>query len=163
MSTWSRKETSLLHEITNAAEYYEDIYKYFPERSPSSIRYKISEVCKRVLKERDKKIKKIKQVVEYTSNQRYSSLKSQAKKRNLCCDLSKKEYDDLLESEQCAYCYGNLHRAGSGLDRKDNTKGYTLDNVTVCCKSCNTVKGENLTYEEMQIMMQAIQIYRIKP
>jgi 5-methylcytosine-specific restriction endonuclease McrA len=37
----------------------------------------------------------------------------------------------------------------SGIDRKDNEKGYTEENCVPCCKRCNGIKGEWLSYEEM--------------
>ena len=29
----------------------------------------------------------------------------------------------------------------NGIDRVDNSKGYTLNNILVCCYDCNTKKG----------------------
>ncbi len=52
----------------------------------------------------------------------------------------------------CVYCYKparNKVGTGSGLDRKDNDKGYTIDNVVPCCGRCNQIKGNKITYEEM--------------
>jgi len=45
----------------------------------------------------------------------------------------------------CYYCGGPLSRYGSGLDRIDNRKWYTLANVVPCCGSKNgkTSKGCN--------------------
>jgi hypothetical protein len=39
-----------------------------------------------------------------------------------------------------------------GCDRLDNDKGHTKDNVVPCCVSCNTVRGNNFTYEEMLVI-----------
>jgi hypothetical protein len=36
-----------------------------------------------------------------------------------------------------------------GVDRKDNTRPYTLDNITPCCALCNTIKSGILTHAEM--------------
>jgi hypothetical protein len=59
----------------------------------------------------------------------------------------------LLIQQPCFYC-GELPTQVSahpqqngtytytGLDRKDNTRGYELDNVVACCKYCNYAKGE---------------------
>lgn len=44
----------------------------------------------------------------------------------------------------------------SGLDRKDNNKGYTVDNTVPCCKSCNLAKGPDLSYEEFLSWRQSI-------
>ena len=43
-----------------------------------------------------------------------------------------------------------------GLDRIDNTKGHTKDNVVPCCYICNTTRGSNFTYEEMKIIGKTI-------
>lgn len=51
-----------------------------------------------------------------------------------------------------SYGYGRVCRSTlmySGVDRKDNSKGYTLDNVVPCCKRCNRIKSDLFTYEEM--------------
>lgn len=44
----------------------------------------------------------------------------------------------------------------SGIDRKDNTKGYTEDNVVPCCKICNKMKG-TLTCEQFITHIRKIQ------
>ncbi len=35
------------------------------------------------------------------------------------------------------------------IDRKDNLKGYTPDNVVSACFVCNRIKGNFFTYEDM--------------
>lgn len=35
----------------------------------------------------------------------------------------------------------------NGLDRKDNTKGHTLENSVTCCKTCNYMKRD-MSYED---------------
>jgi 5-methylcytosine-specific restriction endonuclease McrA len=61
-----------------------------------------------------------------------------------------------LSLSSCAYCGAPPSNSGkhsvrsngrfrySGLDRVDNTVGYTLANVVPCCKTCNQAKN-NLT------------------
>lgn len=36
------------------------------------------------------------------------------------------------------------------IDRMDNTKGYSLDNITLSCFMCNTIKNNFLTYDDMK-------------
>lgn len=43
-------------------------------------------------------------------------------------------------SHRCYYCGGSLPRQGTGLDRLDSSRGYELDNVVACCRSCNMAK-----------------------
>jgi len=35
------------------------------------------------------------------------------------------------------------------IDRKNNNKGYTLNNITLCCLRCNFIKSDFFTYKEM--------------
>lgn len=43
----------------------------------------------------------------------------------------------------------------NGLDRLDNTKGYTKDNVAPCCTVCNSAKG-TLTVTEFSEWVERI-------
>lgn len=84
-----------------------------------------------------------------TISGRYASLKRDAKVRNFSLEFSKEEHQKLLSSNKCYYCEGSLNKSGSGLDRKDSNKNYTLDNVVTCCKNCNSIKLNLLTSDEM--------------
>ena len=57
----------------------------------------------------------------------------------------------------CHYCGGKLNLTGCGLDRKDNSKGYEVDNVVPCCRQCNRVKGHDFTYDEMLLISPVLQ------
>jgi hypothetical protein len=48
----------------------------------------------------------------------------------------------------CHYCEGDIG-FNIGLDRKDNTVGYSYENVVPCCGICNSTKGKHLSYDEM--------------
>lgn len=37
-----------------------------------------------------------------------------------------------------------------GLDRKDSTRGYTIDNIVLCCLACNRAKGDIFSYNEFK-------------
>jgi hypothetical protein len=41
----------------------------------------------------------------------------------------------------------NRHES-SKFDRKDNSKGYQIDNIVHCCGDCNRTRGDRYTYEE---------------
>lgn len=90
---------------------------------------------------------------------RFYSLKLQAKKRNLEVTFGFDEYSLLVQSE-CHYCGKALNATGSGLDRKDNKYGYTASNVVPCCKNCNIMKNNFLTYNEMVVVSEALRRYR---
>jgi len=74
--------------------------------------------------------------------------KSCAKRKQLNWNIFKEDYIKLI-SQVCYYCDGELNKTGSGLDRVNNSKGYELNNVVPCCKRCNMIKSDYLTYNQM--------------
>ena len=75
-------------------------------------------------------------------------------------DILLGQYVKLLQ-QGCHYCGEGLENSTkSGLDRINNSKGYTLDNVLPCCGACNQIRGDNLTVQEMEVAMKAILDYR---
>jgi hypothetical protein len=69
-----------------------------------------------------------------------------AMRRDLDFSLTIEQAYDLSQS-CCTYCERdkvNLVQGFEyvGLDRIENDKGYTYDNVQPCCKTCNTMKGK---------------------
>jgi hypothetical protein len=85
-----------------------------------------------------------------------------AKRRNLECNLVEKEFIDWYNNQErkCHYCkrseeetckeivngrkYGRL-----SIDRKDNTRGYILNNIVLACNRCNGIKSAYYTEQEM--------------
>lgn len=74
-----------------------------------------------------------------------------AKERKLCFALTKKQFKSLIEAD-CFYCGKKPQRKNqkstchgeyysNGIDRVDNSLGYTIDNCVTCCKECNFGKG----------------------
>lgn len=77
-----------------------------------------------------------------------------AKRRSLEFSLSVDQFAKLVAAP-CHYCgvlpgaFNHFYKAGksigglvySGIDRRDNTSGYTVQNCVPCCKQCNTAKG----------------------
>lgn len=53
----------------------------------------------------------------------------------------------------CCYCGRSVKRAnsmeGQSIDRKNPKLSYSLDNIVLSCKRCNTMKGNWLSYEQM--------------
>ena len=76
---------------------------------------------------------------DYTSCS-YNRYTIRASNKNLEFILSKDEFDAL----KCQPCYLCGKQSNSqhlnGVDRVDNNKGYTLDNVKSCCGGCNYMK-----------------------
>lgn len=82
-------------------------------------------------------------------------------KRNIEVTLTYEELVELISNPFCHYCnskveYSEYTRNNNKipttrayqLDRKDNNKGYTLDNVVVCCWNCNRLKSNLFSYDE---------------
>jgi len=85
--------------------------------------------------------------------------KKSAKIRGYDYSLTEKQFVEITQ-KPCYYCGAppnNKHKQketnGSyiynGIDRVDNTKGYTINNVVPCCKTCNSAKGR-LTLQEFK-------------
>jgi len=93
--------------------------------------------------------------------------------------ICKKDLRNLLykkDGEKCHYCgieesdflliwgefYGGKKRGGTlEVDRKDNTKGYEIDNCVLACAVCNNAKSDKFTYEEFKAVGKVIeQIWR---
>lgn len=74
-----------------------------------------------------------------------------AEKRGHSFELTEKQFSELTQQD-CYYCgakpnnivnqkKSNGSYTYNGIDRVDNTKGYTIDNVVPCCKQCNQAKS----------------------
>lgn len=71
---------------------------------------------------------------------RFTLLLNSAKVRNIEVKLNTQYYTDLIEMG-CLYCGDSLvDKNGTCLDRQNNSRGYTNDNVVGCCKICNYAK-----------------------
>jgi len=95
------------------------------------------------------------------------SMKANAKKRGYEWHLTNEQIAQLTK-QPCHYCgaepsqvcgdekmYGNY--IYNGIDRVDNTKGYTIDNVVPCCGACNRAK-DVMTIDEFRLWN--IRVYR---
>lgn len=85
-------------------------------------------------------------------NRLYTNYKYQAAFKNLTWALSKR-YFKWLTAQNCYYCGAepaNIYEVKNcnggytynGVDRKDNTKGYTKENSVPCCWQCNRIKSD---------------------
>lgn len=98
----------------------------------------------------------------------YNVLKKRANRRGIHFNLTYEQFFELYKVPDCHYCGGSLNRKQStegysrklytkgsseySLDRKDNSKGYTLENCVPCCPKCNFTKRDHLSYGEMVII-----------
>jgi len=80
--------------------------------------------------EREKRYRK-------TLQGKYKSLRNSAKQRNYKLELSFKQFCEVIDNP-CVYCGETEERIG--VDRIDNSVGYTLENSAPCCKICNFMK-----------------------
>jgi hypothetical protein len=78
-------------------------------------------------------------------NQQYYAIYVRSVLKDMEFNLDFYEFGELM-ARPCDYCGGHT----TGLDRKDNTRGYVSDNVTPACRRCNTMKGANVDYIEMK-------------
>lgn len=92
---------------------------------------------------------------------RFIFAKHLAKRRQYEWNIPREDYYKLIEMA-CHYCGFPINETGVGLDRKDNSKGYTIDNVVTCCKDCNTTRSDHYTYEEMLVLAPVIQMIKLK-
>ena len=73
----------------------------------------------------------------HTKQGRYSSYKSDAKRRNYEWKLSFKDFEAFWQ-KPCFYCGDSIESIG--LDRIDNNLGYIIKNLVPCCTRCNKAK-----------------------
>lgn len=103
----------------------------------------------------------------------YNELKNH-RNRKVEFSISYEEFLNVISKAECEYCgklleynkhsknWGkNLTRAHQ-LDRKDNTKGYTVDNITCCCWTCNRLKSDVFTYEEFMKLSPILKEIRLE-
>jgi len=69
---------------------------------------------------------------------RYASYKCTAKQRSKDFNLSLEEFK-MFWKQPCYYCGDSINTIE--LDRIDNNKGYSKDNIVSCCKACNAMKS----------------------
>jgi hypothetical protein len=101
-----------------------------------------------------------------------ATYKESAKKRNLSFDLTSEEFNKIVLSD-CFYCgsspistvYDRRNKdytvKYNGIDRVDNTKGYSVNNCVPCCKHCNFGKSTS-TLEEFKAWINKIKNHKIQ-
>lgn len=79
---------------------------------------------------------------------RFSAARYKAKRCGQEFALTLDQFASILR-RPCTYCGYPLRETGSGLDRADNSKGYTIGNSVPSCRECNVAKGDFFTFQEM--------------
>lgn len=83
-------------------------------------------------------------------NKIFYMYRNEAKRRGFSFLISKEEFEKFID-KNCYYCDRAPENNCSvfknhkpfiynGIDRKDNSIGYVIDNIVTCCKWCNTRK-----------------------
>ena len=81
---------------------------------------------------------------------RFSSYRSNAKKRNIPFLLTEEEFKGFWQ-KPCVYCGAEIETIG--LDRVDSSGPYHIDNVVPCCWPCNENKGTRSLKEWTEITL----------
>jgi hypothetical protein len=70
----------------------------------------------------------------------YKAYINGAIKRNYEFTLNFEEFCELVV-QPCYYCHYFKDSETNGIDRVDNSKGYTKENTVPCCENCNMIKS----------------------
>lgn len=82
-----------------------------------------------------------------------SAYRCKDKKKGRATDLTVEFLLHNIISQPCSYC-GDTQNVGC--DRKDNTKGHTQDNVIPACYTCNIVRHNLFSEDEMRLLGEVI-------
>lgn len=86
----------------------------------------------------------------------YAIVCNRAKKKNIAITLSE-AHVNILSTLPCYICKKpNTYNHINGIDRIDNTKGYTVKNCIPCCGNCNYMKRN---YSLFKFVMKIYQCY----
>lgn len=93
----------------------------------------------------------------------YNELKNHRNKK-VPFTLTFEEFKSIISDNNCHYCGDELtyhlhskvwnenKSRAHQLDRKDNSRGYEVNNVVPCCWTCNRLKSDAFTYEEFLLL-----------
>lgn len=110
---------------------------------------------------------------ESSLNTLYLNYKYQAIKRHKSFNLSREEFRKLTK-QNCYYCgaepnnvkkptiRGKGEYIYNGVDRVDNTKGYSIENCVACCTTCNRAK-QTMREEEFLNWIRKVYEHRCSP
>lgn len=134
-----------------------------------SLRYGVTKSCGCLMKEAVHKSNS-KPFGESAFNTMYQHYKVSAARANRAMDLTKEEFREII-FKPCFYCgaeptkYFKVSKANgnikaNGIDRVDNSIGYTLNNVVPCCIICNRAK-HSLSVDEWNAWLYRVSHYQI--
>jgi hypothetical protein len=74
----------------------------------------------------------------------YASYRSRAEKKELEFAITHDDYKSIIQ-QPCYLCGKESTETNTnGIDRVDNTVGYTVENCKACCKECNHMKNNHI-------------------
>ena len=91
--------------------------------------------AKRIYRDRNYKNEMFKNKQRY-----YKEYINNALRREYEFLLNFEEFSEIVDKE-CYYCHHNIPEETNGIDRVDNSKGYTKENTVPCCEMCNRMKS----------------------
>lgn len=100
-----------------------------------------------------------------TDRGRFAKAKTKAKQRGLEFSLTFEQFAE-ISNYICYYCEDGLcgrpSFQGAHLDRLDNNKGYTIDNVISCGALCNKLRMDNFSVQETLDAVNGILLGRLR-
>ena len=81
-----------------------------------------------------------------------SQYKANALKRKRCWELSDEDACSMM-LDTCYYCGQDASEKLLGIDRKNNSLGYSYENSVPCCKECNFMKGR--IFDDVSVVQHA--------
>lgn len=109
----------------------------------SQNREKRVKITQNYVKRNKEKVSNYNKLFDKTYKGRLRTYLNSAKKRNCDFTLSSEDFFHIL-SKPCSYCGSDTK---IGVDRINNLLGYTKENSTSCCATCNYMK-KNLSFNE---------------
>jgi hypothetical protein len=86
----------------------------------------------------------------------YASYRSRAEKKDLEFSITHDDYKSIIQQD-CYLCGKKSTETNTnGVDRVDNTIGYTIENCKACCKECNHMKN-NYALDTLKEKIERIQ------
>ena len=95
--------------------------------------------CKECISNRNLKFNK-----SIAGQWRYRKYDAARKEREF--QITQDQYQEIVTNPKGCYLCGDT-AVQLGVDRIDNSKGYTVDNIAPCCSPCNTSKGTKTLQE----------------
>lgn len=81
---------------------------------------------------------------------RFRALKYVKKRRGIEMTMTFEQYVEAIGAGLCGYCEFPVSPTGIGLDRLDNSRGYSPDNVLPCCGECNVARNDLFSPDAMR-------------